>query len=119
VTLGGIVIEVNLEQPTNKESPIVVTPFPMLIEVRLLQFAKTPSSKVTPMPLEDPIVLTLLGKVIEVKLEHPLNAPASILVTPFPIVTLASLVHPKNAFCPIFVTESGITMEESCIDPLI
>ena len=62
-----------------------------------------------------PIVFKLLGKVIEVKLEHPPNAPSPILVTPFPIVALVSLVHPKNAFRPMLVTESGIAMEESCI----
>ena len=115
VTLGGIVIEVKLEQPKNEFFPIIVTLFPMFIEVRLLQYANTPESGEPPESSEYPIFFKLSGKVIVVKLEHSLNAPCSILITPFPIVALVSLVHLKNAFSPIFVTESGITMEESCI----
>ena len=58
VTLFGMVTEVRLEQPLNASSPILVTLFGMVIEVRLAQLLNALI----------PILVTLFGMVMEVRL---------------------------------------------------
>ena len=121
VTLSGIVIDVKLEQPENAYSPIEVTLLGIIVDLQptissllsvciialqlflesyTLLFSSTfmdvrlgQSSNVV-LPL---IEVTLSGIVIEVKLEHPENAPLAIEVTLSGIVIEVKLEHPKNA----------------------
>ena len=52
--------------------------------------------------------VTEYGIVIEVKLEHSLNAYAPMLVTEFGIITDINLEHPLNALALMIVTEFEI-----------
>ena len=48
---------------------------------------------------------------IEESFSQPSKASLPITVTPLPIETLSRLLLPKNAFAPIDVTPSGITID--------
>ncbi len=59
---------------------------------------------------EAPILVTLSGNVMLIRLLHPENAEEPMLVTPSGIVMLVRLPHPENAPSPMLVTLSGIVM---------
>ena len=62
VTDPGILIIVKLEQLWKAKSPMVVTESGMVIEVKLEQDWKSPEERI--------VKLTLIGKLIDVKLEQ-------------------------------------------------
>ena len=55
-----------------------------------------------------PMLVTLLGMVIEVRPEQPQNAVSPMLVTLLGMVTEVRPEHPKNAQFPMLVTLLGI-----------
>ena len=57
-----------------------------------------------------PNEVTFSGIVIDVREVHEKNAVVPILFTPLPIVTLSRAVQLSNAWPPISVTLSGISM---------
>ena len=79
-------ITIGRSHPAKAPSPILVTLFGMVTEVRPEQLAKACL----------PMLVTLLGMVIEVNPEQPENTPASKLITLFGIVTEVSLEHSWN-----------------------
>jgi hypothetical protein len=58
-----------------------------------------------------PILVTLLGIVIEVRASHALNASSPILVTPLGIVIEVIAPHPLNILQPILVILSDSSIE--------
>ena len=62
-----------------------------------------------PSNAELPMLVTLSGTTILLRLVQPLKALEPMSLTPFPIVTLVRLSQSLNAESPIFVTISGIT----------
>ena len=98
---------VNLRQSANAEYPIVVTPFGIVMSVKLLQLENA----------YPPMVLTLSGMMMLVKLLHFSNAQYPILVTPFGMVILVISLQPLNALCPILVGASfGLELEYDYLD---
>ena len=84
VTLSGIVISVNAEQPLKAESPMLVIPLPKVTLARLVQPLKAPSPMlVTLLPIvtlaslvqslkaEFPMLIILSGITISVNAEQP------------------------------------------------
>ena len=61
--------------------------------------------KYVPLNASLPMLVTLLGIVIEVKLVQPENAPSPMLVTPSGIVIEVKPVQPENA-CSLITTNS-------------
>ena len=59
---------------------------------------------------KSPILITVSGIIISVKLVQSWNVCPSICVTPFGISILGRLLHPSNADLPILVTLLGIFM---------
>src|SRR6516225_4298237 len=78
VTPFGIMMFVRLEQWAKAELPIAVRLLPRLTRVKLLQLAKTPL----------PMFVTLSGSTTSVRPEHPRNANAPIVNTFVPKATL-------------------------------
>ena len=78
VTLMGMVtlIRGSPTNPLNAETPMLVTPLPRVMLVRLEH----------PENAKSPMLVTLLGIVTLVSLEHLTNAPSPMLVTPLPRV---------------------------------
>ena len=107
VTLFGIVTAVSLEQPENAYHPMVVTPLPILMLLRLVQSEKA----------EAPIVVTLSGIVTAVSLEQPENAYHPMVVTPLPILMLLRLMQSEKAEAPMVVTLPGIVTAVSLEQP--
>ena len=56
------------------------------------------------------MLVTLLGMVMEVRLEHRANAPLPMLVTLLGMVTEVRLEQPLNASSPMLVTGKFITL---------
>ena len=63
-----------------------------------------------PLNASSPILVTLSGSVMLVRLPHQLNALSPILVTLLGSAMLVSPEHPLKAPSPILVTLSGITV---------
>ena len=133
------IVAVSIGQPLNAESPMLVTPSGIVIEVKLAQpenarsLMRSPLVIVTvlswlllmwfaanagivavsigqPLNAESPMLVTLSGIVIEVKPVQPENAEPPILVTLAGIVIEVKLTLSLNAYSPIPVTVSGIVM---------
>ena len=98
VTLLGMVIEVRLEQP--EKASLLIKRVPSLIEhdvivlstastryVSAYRLLFTTGKLVQPLKALYPMEVTLLGIVIEVRLEQPEKALLSILITSSPIIT--------------------------------
>ena len=77
-----------------------VFPLETVIEVKPLQRENAP----------EPMVVTLLGMVMLVRLEQPSNAPEPMVVTLLGMVTLVRLEQPLNAPEPMVVTLLGMVM---------
>ena len=86
--------------PLKAYSPMLVTEFGMVTEVRPVQ----PENALLPM------VVTLLGMVTEVRPVQPLKAEFPMLVTEFGMVTEVRHLKPLKASSPMLVTELGITV---------
>ena len=111
----GVAIE-KISKPTLGASPRNVT------LVSLVQSAKAQDSllvrfgdSVPTLPI--PILVTLLGIVILVRLVQFLKAPSPILVTPSGIVILVRLVQPLKALFPMLVTLSPIVTLVRLVQP--
>ena len=81
--LSGIVTLLRPEQYANAESPMLVTPSPIVMLVRLQHQRH----------VEAPTFVMLLGIVTLVSLEHAANALVPMLVTLLPNVMLVRLVQ--------------------------
>lgn len=57
-----------------------------------------------------PILVTLLGMLMEVRFEHPENAVQLIFVTLLGMIIEVRFLHPENAALPILVTLLGISV---------
>lgn len=90
------VTDVNIEQPENAYSPMLVTLLGIVMEVKPEQ----------PEKAEPPILLTLLGIVTEVRPEQRENADCPMLVTLLGIVTEVRPEQPEKAELPMLVTPS-------------
>jgi hypothetical protein len=65
-----------------------------------------------PLNADSPIVVTLLGMVIDVRESHPpVNIFAPIVVTPLLMVTEVRFLQPENAWIPMVVTLLGMIIE--------
>ena len=71
-----------------------------------------------PLKAFPPMLVTLLGMLMEVKLEQPEKVPYPMLVTPWPRVTEVKPEHPKKAYDPMLVTLLGMLMEVRLEQPL-
>ena len=126
VTLSGITISVNNEQPEKAEPPILSIPPPSVTLVRLVQLlnAQLPML-VTLSPIIKvcidvwlnslPIVLWLT---LNVSIGQFSKAQLPMLSNPLPSVTLARLVQPLKAEFPMLVTLSGITISVNAVQSL-
>ena len=94
--------EVKEEQEENAYSPIVVTLFGIVMEVK--EHLKNALF---------PIVVTLSGMVIDAKEDHSKKAASGIAVIQFGSVSSFKEVHPCNTFSPKDVTLSGINNDSS------
>ena len=127
VTLPGILIEATFVFPSKKCEGITSTSFPIVtvfIETgnwqeatfMTLYLRSTKLSQLENAP--GPILVTLLGIMIEVRPLHLQNAKSSILVTLLGIVTEVSPQQSLNAPKPILVTLLGIVIEVKLTHPL-
>ena len=64
-----------------------------------------------------PMLLTLVPKEKDLRLEHPEKAQSPIEVTPSPICTFCRFVQPKNSFSGINSAISVITTERKVVLP--
>ena len=64
-----------------------------------------------------PMLVTLLGKLIDLSCEHPLNASSAIVVTLSPMVNEVKEEQSRNAPYPILVILSGRTIDLSRLHP--
>jgi len=103
VTELGIVTSVRLVQPENAELPIVMTEFGIVMLVIFEPFTKSLGSCCTSFPMVtlsilvlgiDPIELQFVSHVKSFIPLHPSNAPATMVVTEYGILTLLRPVHP-------------------------
>ena len=116
VTLSGIVMLVNLSQLSNAitliEFPLVITTLcKSVLSMLDMAIAGIVASAIgQPLNAFSPMLVTLSGIVMLVKLLQLANAYAPMLVTLSGIVMLVKLLQPLKVELPILVTLSGIVM---------
>ena len=107
VTFGGIVIKIK---------PLAFINIPLGILVNLEPGANITEVNFDAVPnAPDPMVVTLDGMVMEVKLVA-MNAPFPMLVTPSGMLTDVKLVACWNTPVPMLVTPDGMTMDDKAVE---